>query len=385
MPGASFKYGMPLLCAAWPPGDALCIGGGGGATSSGITNRLVFAEFKDGDLSDQQDELKFDKDKLPLRCALHPTTNNLLVALGHGGMKLIKWESESDKREASKKQVQDVDAFSQLEEVSCMAFSKDGKLLCAGFERGSFVVWEWPEMKQRARCREDAEDFSSLKDIDIYCDGDACTLATTTENGRCEIWDVGNKKLGTWLDKLKAGLKAPRFGHCKFSSPGLGPRVLYTTANSGLGAHICAWRVSSCQDAVMVRKAKIFGEPCSAFSISDNGSMLAAGCSNGTVAVYASASLLPLRLVPNAHMIFVTGITFQQPSREAGHKTDDCGVLSISADASARVTLVKPMNDVLLRLSIYWPFALLLILMVVYVAYQLSRQQPYLPEDKQEL
>lgn len=48
--------------------------------------RLVFAEFKDGDLSDQQDELKFDKDKLPLRygmaCAgdvfLSPLSNKML-------------------------------------------------------------------------------------------------------------------------------------------------------------------------------------------------------------------------------------------------------------------------------------------------------------------
>ena len=46
-----------------------------------------------------------------------------------------------------------MEVFSKLEEVSCMVFSEDGKMLCVGFDRGSIGVWEWPGMKEKVRCR----------------------------------------------------------------------------------------------------------------------------------------------------------------------------------------------------------------------------------------
>ena len=64
--------------------------------------------------------------------------------------------------------------------------------------------------------------------------------------------------------------------------------------------------------------------------------------------VYTSASLLPLKVVPNSHMVFVTGITFQQPSKKATGAGRKVGVLSISADSSARVTEVKEASDMMI-------------------------------------
>ena len=53
--------------------------------------------------------------------------------------------------------------------------------------------------------REEADDFSSLKDIDIHTEAKSSYIATTTENGRCEIWDVENTKMFTELEKQKTG------------------------------------------------------------------------------------------------------------------------------------------------------------------------------------
>lgn len=42
------------------------------------------------------------------------------------------------------------DVFDGIESViSAVTFSRDGKLLCLGYEEGGVHVWEWPEMKKK--------------------------------------------------------------------------------------------------------------------------------------------------------------------------------------------------------------------------------------------
>ena len=62
----SFKYGMPLYGLAWPDASTFLVCGGGGAASSGIKNRLVFADAKQGGLTDQTGEFNFGGD-CPMR------------------------------------------------------------------------------------------------------------------------------------------------------------------------------------------------------------------------------------------------------------------------------------------------------------------------------
>ena len=60
-----------------------------------------------------------------------------------------------------------------------------------------------------------------------------------------------------------------------------------------------------------------------------------AGVCAGEVKIFATQKLIPLRRIKRAHTIFVTAITFAQ---------DGNAVVSTSADATARVTLVEPPN-----------------------------------------
>lgn len=59
------------------------------------------------------------------------------------------------------------------------------------------------------------------------------------------------------------------------------------------------------------------------------------GTCAGEVKIFATQKLIPLRRIKRAHTIFVTAITFAQ---------DGNAVVSTSADATARVTLVEPPN-----------------------------------------
>lgn len=60
-----------------------------------------------------------------------------------------------------------------------------------------------------------------------------------------------------------------------------------------------------------------------------------AGIRAGEVKIFATQKLIPLRRIKRAHTIFVTAITFAQEGK---------AVVSTSADATARVTLVEPPN-----------------------------------------
>ena len=53
----------------------------------------------------------------------------------------------------------------------------------------------------------------------------------------------------------------------------------------------------------------------------------------GEVAIFSTKVLAPLKRVREGHMVFVTAVAFSG---------DDRGLLSVSADASARTTLVAP-------------------------------------------
>lgn len=86
----------------------------------------------------------------------------------------------------------------------------------------------------------------------------------------------------------------------------------------------------------------------------------------GEVKIFATQKLIPLRRIKRAHTIFVTAITFAQ---------DGNAVVSTSADATARVTLVEPPNGRARsssKLSITFLLAFIAVLLAVGV--QILRQ-----------
>jgi hypothetical protein len=50
-----FKYGMPAYGTEWPPGEHFFVCGGGG---HGLVNRIVWARYSGGRVSDQVGEYK---------------------------------------------------------------------------------------------------------------------------------------------------------------------------------------------------------------------------------------------------------------------------------------------------------------------------------------
>lgn len=89
------------------------------------------------------------------RIGLHPESSDCLVSLGTKAAKHFVLETkpatgkitESSGNSASR-------VLGGIEGiVSSIVFSKQGHLLCIGYEEGSVQIFEWPDMTEKARCR----------------------------------------------------------------------------------------------------------------------------------------------------------------------------------------------------------------------------------------
>ncbi len=86
---------------------------------------------------------------------------------------------------------------------------------------------------------------------------------------------------------------------------------------------------------------------------------MAAGSSEGDIAVFSLPNLSKVMKVRGAHMIFVTDLAFSNDGKQ---------IVSVSADAGARITTVTKESNAMYML-------MLLIVLVIIVMYMRSQQQ----------
>ncbi|GMH38549.1 hypothetical protein BSKO_06433 [Bryopsis sp. KO-2023] len=377
-----YHYGIPVLTAVWPEGNVFVLGGGGGSAKTGIMNRVLLVKFEHGNLSDPLSEVDCN-DEYPFRFALHPNSSDLVVGLGAKSAKHLKIESleKADKANTKLVEVSEGETIEKLgaisEVISSLKFSQDGKLLCLGYERGWIQVFEWPEMKERVRCRDNV-DFSSLNDIDVSPDSQ--TIATTSERGLCEFWSIEDGKLLNTLNK--PSLRAPRYAHVRFHPASSSCRI-YTTVNTGKdGGYLFKWSVGKNWKPKMICKRKVATEAVSSFAVSQRGDLLAIGNNVGDLLVVSGGGMYPLQKVKGAHMVFVTALVFQNENLdEVPGKT--IGLLSASADHSARITHVQKKSELRAWLSAYaW---LILLILLACLLIQLDRYASTTSTTKDEL
>jgi prolactin regulatory element-binding protein len=244
-------------------------------------------------------------------------------------------------------------------ETKCIAFSADGTLLAVGSGDGRLRVYTWPALKLRADVERAHTD--AISDADFSPDG-ALLLTTGNEKvgpaGGAAVWRVAEDGVHRvrWLEGVRArrGARVTLRG-AKFARDGSGRA--YTGANMGDEARVLAWRVA---DWRCMSSRHALPELLTSLALSPgNGRLLAAGGAEGSVVMLSSKTLAPLRRVPAAHMVFVTGLSFSPSGRT---------LASLSGDASARCTLAPPRPSVaslLLRLLLTLLMHLLVVLLVL--------------------
>jgi prolactin regulatory element-binding protein len=327
---AGVHYGMPLYGAAWPPGEALLVCGGGGQMASGIKNRCVWASAAGGRLSEQLGEVSFGLD-CPERMALSPDGGTLLVAMAGGGLRRYALSRDAaGGLQLAEAPIEPAKRVAEAEQdVKALAFSGDGALLALGCASGQLVVLRWPSLRPHLS---DASSRSPVRDVDFSPAHGHRLLAVAREDGGASLWDA---EAGTPLGALrppKALSDAP-VARLRFGRDG-GGALLTLHNDRRMGAFVAEWTDARGDGAfAFSRKAHASGQPGTALAVHPAGSHVGVGTAEGDVHVLEASTLAPLQHARRAHMVFVTALAFS-PAGDA--------LASAGADGRAHVLRLRP-------------------------------------------
>ncbi|MCO5551889.1 hypothetical protein L7F22_005395 [Adiantum nelumboides] len=371
------KYDLPLFCCGWATTtpsttqkeekgeeDAegkegkshessfdtsfVILGGGGGDGGTGITNNLLLACFDHNtDTLSEAVHLLSTEDDPPYRMAVHPTGHGIVCSFTQSCrlFEMVRTngsEPDNMKLEPANK------ALTQLQEVGqqrSLVFSADGTRFAAGGDDGHLRVFEWPSLRL---ILDQPEAHRSIRDVDFSLD--SAFLASTGGSGPCRIWD-----LSTMATVASLSLDQARdLGFCRFSRDGTNP-LLFVAVKEGEKGSIAVWNTNNWRK---VGVKKFQESPISAFAMSYDGKYLAIGSSEGDVSIVSVAKMTVHQRVKRAHMIFVTSMEFSRDCR---------ALLSVSADSSARVTVIEEVKQEAVRFPML-VFILCVIILVLYMA-----------------
>ena len=359
--GTSFKYGMPLYGLAWPSGDTFILCGGGG---NGIKNRIVCAESKQGRLSDVITEHQMGDD-CPMKLAMSPDGRSILLCMGKGGLKRVDLDLSGTKFTPTPLPLGPEVANLGTGEVKSLAFSSDGKILAVGMASGELYVLHWPSLAAIMILKGEGKLSEAVRDVDLG-DSKSSLLALTLDNGSAEVWDYEIKALvcrmepgktrenlsrvislgngvKTVAQPLPEGISRVQISKIRFARDETGEVI--TLLRTEAGSAVARWSVPQTPEGKdrgllsYVSSKHLSPTPCTCFETSPDGKLLAFGTSEGDVFVTTAVNYKKVAQAAKAHMVFSTAVAFavDTPGEQEGSGIKNYRVISVSADASARI------------------------------------------------
>ncbi|KAL0949636.1 hypothetical protein HGRIS_009682 [Hohenbuehelia grisea] len=354
---------FPVYSSAFLSSNELVLGGGGGASKSGIKNKLRLYNIKDDRTIDLIDELELAQgEDAPMSMAAHPETKTIVCGVNSPLELLEKGQNENCRVYGVKDaKLGLINTYGSLTAGSVEDYQKvtvispDGKLvLVAG--SNDFSLLSYPSLAPVV------QSISTGKD-DIYdATFSATTLVVTTtanllvyalpkaSNSRPQSPSKGKKKGKQKAQPLPdleilrtvelpaslGGVSGSTFRAARYHP--YDESVLYTVTNtlplrsrkksSSRQAFICKWSTES-WTVSKVRKVGDRGLTC--FDISPNGKLLGYGSSDYSTGLLDSTTLSPVVTILKAHDFPPTTLRFNPTSTL---------FISGSADNSVRVVTV---------------------------------------------
>ncbi|KAJ7742418.1 quinon protein alcohol dehydrogenase-like superfamily [Mycena maculata] len=382
-----FLTAFPVYSSAFLSPTHLVLGGGGGASRTGIKNKLRVYEVGDNRSITLVDELELERgEDAPMSMATNLEAGNagtLACGVNSPEDKLTKGENENCRVYAFKEQKLgllrthgtlvsgDLDDFQKV-----TVLSPDGKLLVAA-GTNSFQLLTFPSLAPAAQAvKTDKEIY------DVSFSQNTIVVATTDNllvyalpGAESEGSPSKNKKKGKQraavlaeLELLRtvdppaavSGATGSNFRAARYHPEN--SEILYTISNTiparsrtkkaaPRHAFVCKWDTKTW---AVVKVKKVGDKGLTAFDVSPNGNLLAFGSSDYSVGLLDAKTLAPLITILKAHEFPPTTLKFNPTSRllVSGSADNTIRVISVpdSTGKSSWLTLIILLITILIVL-----------------------------------
>lgn len=382
------KLDYPIYACEALDADHVIVGGGGGASKTGVPNAVDILKIgKNGKKlqADPSERLELGNNAAMNIAVLNRGDDKpFYLAIGLGGTckiysvkKKLKGNTQKSSgnvtNRKSKKQSEKVIDDETMEHFEfnllktletdfsaddplqkAVRISRDGKFIVTGGSDGFVRAWNIADFSKRFFSKGHKDDVT---DVDISPDGKY--VVSVSRDGSATIWnsETGMKEIdlhSKWNSQMTT--RNYRFRSCRYGTIVENPKLYALfTAHSPIrpgrrsdskAAQGCLtkWarkRTNEMTDSGPLRPVILQytgREAISSMCISSDGVYLGVGFMEGTVSIYISFSLQCAKRINNVHSIFVTGLSFLPLSEESIAGTCDSALVSVSADNQCKLS-----------------------------------------------
>ncbi|KAJ3327742.1 hypothetical protein HDU76_011222 [Blyttiomyces sp. JEL0837] len=288
----SHTMGFPVFAIAFAPKKPrLVVGGGGGASKSGVKNSVIVYELNEStlDINMMASYYMSPIDDSCQSIAVHPKEKTIVIG-ANSSEELIEKKMNANCRIFTLKENKLLlqTAFKTVEGTDLtyqrvVRFSLDGKMLVTGCTDGVLQVWLWPEITPAIP----AISFGG-EVYDAHFDAKTSHVVGVSSQ---KLMVVNLSKGNTvWTtEKPTVAGETCEFRAARFGS-GDSDGFLFTIQNakSRKKSFVCKYSVGSWK----LEKTKLVAlRPVTAFTISDNGELLGLGAADASVSVLSAKTL----------------------------------------------------------------------------------------------
>ncbi|ORY53034.1 WD40 repeat-like protein [Rhizoclosmatium globosum] len=330
----SVTIGFPVFALAFAPKKAkVFVGGGGGASRSGVKNTVAMYTVNEYTLSLEpvaKHEFGSDEDSVQSIC-VHPKEKTIVVGANQSQDRIKQGSNENcriftlkDETLLYQTSISTVDGLKDsFQKVA--RFSPDGKYLLTGGTDGKLSVWSWPE------CHNVIPALDMEGEIADANFDSASTMFVALTSKKCVVISLAKGKTVWSIDKpvVTQSADAAEFRSARFGSGSSeGYLFMAVNAKSRKQSYICKWKTDKW---AMERSKLVAVKPITAFNISYDGELLTFGAADSSVNILSAKGLQSLLKVPNAHNFPITSLSFSPTGLTlvSGSADGTCNVIAV--------------------------------------------------------
>ncbi|KAG8865282.1 hypothetical protein FRB96_000172 [Tulasnella sp. 330] len=356
---------FPVYSIGFLADDKLALGGGGGASKSGIKNKIRLYTVTAAALT-LLDELELEPgEDAPMTMAVNSTTSEIICGINSAHEKLVAGDNQNCRvygtadNKIERKQTtstltisgQDVDDYQKV-----TTFSPSGELLAVGCTDNQISLLTFPSLSRLAQPFNIPRTGGDIYDIDFFNEYVIITCSKAIYIASIPSTSTSEKAPPLKVVKTiepSSILAVPAETTCSFRSARVvttkekddtRSTLLYTVVNTTpprsaprgtpRSAYVCTYQLVGTADDLVCTLAKsksVSSKAITVFDISSSGQLLAVGSSDLSVMILDAKTLAPLLSILKAHELPPTALRFNASSSL---------LVSGSADNSVRVISV---------------------------------------------